>query len=423
MPAAAFSWKTPVANMAMRSASLGSRLLLSIYLARMVGLEAVGLFGIVSGIAGFAPSILGLGISYFVNRELITLPKLEAYRLIRDRISFSLFMAFLCWLLCIGLVAAGFLQPPPSFWVIAVIVTLEFLSFDLHIALINLQRPVTANFLLFMRSSSWIIPVIALGIFVPVLRTSAFMLQCWLVALVLNIAIIAFVFRDISLSDLWNHPIDWHHLLRRPRAAPLIYANDIAANGQVYLDRFIVLQLAGMSATGIYTLIFSVTHGIYVLVATAVTQLSMPKLVTALRLEGFAGWQRLFLMEGRRALTLAALVVVSAVIVLTGVLPRLGFDVFLQHFQLLGLMAITSLLKPASDLLNTGLYSLGLDNALALVNLGGVVLAVVLGIALVMAFGLNGIGVASITTLISVISIRSVIITRRAPRLTAGGPL
>ncbi|RVT90154.1 lipopolysaccharide biosynthesis protein [Sphingomonas crocodyli] len=409
---ALFTWRTSVANMLMRSASLGGRLILSLYLARMLGLEAVGVFGIITGIAGFAPAMLGLGISYFVNRELLGLSDHEAHVLIRDRLALNLCMAIAAWAVLSSAMLSGLATPTAYFWPTMIIVTLEYLLFDTQVMLINLRRPVTANFLLFIRSASWIGPFIILGLLDRELRTIPFMLGCWIAALIICIFCAIFVFRDVDVRAVIRTRIDWPAMLARARQAPLLYLNDLAANGQVYIDRFIVLHFAGLKATGLYVLIFSITHGLYVLTATAVTQLTMTKLSLALREHGVTSWRHILVSDTRDALMLAMICATPIVAVLVFALPAFDFSIFRDNATLLILMTMTSLLKPVADILNSGLYSLGLDRALALTNIGGVGAVAGLGSLLISAFGLVGTAIASILSLLAIILVRSTLLRK-----------
>lgn len=402
-----------LANMAMRGASLGGRLLLSVYMARDLGMYAVGIFGVITGVAGLAPSICGFGISYFVNRDILGLSRQDGYRLLRDRMAVNLCCVAFLWIVGILSIVAGLASPAPDLLQMAVIVTLEYLAFDLHIALINLRRPVVANFLLFIRSASWIPCVIWLGMWRSEFRTFDVLLDCWLMALIINFAATAYVFRDADLQALARRPVQLAPLFDKTRRNPLIYLNDMAANGQVFLDRFIVLKLLGVAATGTYTLFFSVTHGLYVLVAAAITQLSMPKLVAALGAHGIPGWRMQLISECRRAFAGTILVVAGALAGMLVILPAWHIDVFTTSIPLLLLMSAASLLKPIADLLNTGIYSLGLDRKLALVNLGGVLCSAICAALCIAWLGLVGVGVSGVISQLMLIAARLAVLHRR----------
>lgn len=403
-------WWLPLTNMAMRAASLIARFALSIWIARALGYDALGAFGLLTGLAGAAPAFLGFGVSYHVNREIVRADPAAAYRLLRDRLALSATCAAAAGLAAGGATALGLLPRAPWPWMGSAIILLELIAFDLHIALINLRRPVAANLLLFLRSASWIAPVILLGLLDPRLRSLDMLLGGWLVALVANFALLGLVLRDAPFARLRRTAVDWRGLAARARRAPLVWLNDMAEVEQLYLDRFIVAQMLGLAAAGAYTLVFAVTHGVYVLVASAVTQLSVPRLVAA----GPAGWRAVLAGEARRAAVVAAPLIAAAMAGGLLLLPALGLADFRDHAALFLLMLATAFLRPFADLRKGVLYGLHRDHALALVNLAGVAASVPVALLCLRLFGLAGIGVAALLTQAALIGARTAMARRPA---------
>jgi len=390
----------------MRGLSLALRFALSIYMARDLGLYAVGIFGVLAGLSGFIPSLLGFGISYFVNRDVMHVPRQEAYLLIRDRVILSAAIAAIAWIAGLCALAIGAFDAPEHLTIMAMIVTLEYFCFDLHVALINIGRAVFSNFLLFVRSASWIPVLVILGIVVPESRSLQTLLYCWLGALLINIPMHFLILRDTDLRHFMTTQIDWQGLLNRAKSAPLQYVNDLATNGQVYFDRFIVLNILGVVATGLYTLNFSLTHGIYVLTATATIQTSMPKLIEAHKNGGISGWRNMMIAEGIRATKVSLILAIVATVTALVFLPYAGFTGFSQDISLFSLMMAATLFKPLADLTNGGLYTLHRDRMLATINLAGVVLSVLIGVIATLALGLAGIGIAALATQLLLIAAR-----------------
>lgn len=406
-----------VANMAMRGASLAGRFGLSIYLARMLGYQALGTFGLLSGCAGILPAALGCGVSYHVNREILETRRPAALCLLRDRLVMSCVLAVLLWLPGLGLIMAGIVPANRALWLGGTIVTMEIVAFDLHIGLINLRQPVTANFLLFVRSASWIAPVTIGGVLIPALRHFDMVLLCWLGALVVNFGLLPLLLPDLVPALSAGAPIDWRRLRRWAGASRLIWLNDLANVSQTFVDRFVVAQMLGVAAAGVYTLYFSVTQGIYVLIATAVTQLSMPKLVAARDSGGRHAWARTMRSEAIHAIATAAMVMPVVLILTVGVLPALGFANFTVFPWFFAAMTATALLKPLADLANTGLYSLRADRTLALTNLGAAALGFIGSIPAVQCFGLIGIALCAMAVQAGLIMARGVFLMRLEQRL------
>lgn len=395
-----------VVNMVMRAASLLSRFALSIYMARMISLEELGLFGLIVGIAGVTPSVLGFGIGYFVRREVLTLESDEAFLLIRDRFVWNAMLAAVIWFSAITVSFICMLPIDMQYLLIAVIVTLEFLAFDTHIALINMRRPIAANFLLFVRSAFWIVPVILLGIYDPVFRSIDTILILWICTLILSLVLSVKVLPDVPWKYFLRCRISWEKQWHMFKLAPLVYVNDVATNGQVYVERFIIAQLMGMMAAGIYTLYFSVAHGLYILVSTAVTQVSVTRLAALYcggdRTQFSAALRR----EALRALLFSLPVILTIFATALYLFPAIGFDELAEEPVVLCLMLVSSLLKLFSDLSGIELYLRRQDMKLAIGSLSSFVFYIALTLACVHSWGLVGAGIASVVYQIVVLALR-----------------
>ena len=98
-------------------------------------------------------------------------------------------------------------------------------------------------------------------------------------------------------------------------------------------------------------------------------------------------------------------------------LPRFGIERLATRPVLFLAMMAGILMRLLSDMINYGLYSRGLDRPLALINIGGLGLAVVMDVALISLMGLNGIGVSMVATPALLMSARVWVLWR------AGAPL
>jgi O-antigen/teichoic acid export membrane protein len=238
------------------------------------------------------------------------------------------------------------------------------------------------------------------------------LLWFWLGGQLVSAVLHVLPFRDADVRAVLRTPIGWRELAQRARRGPLIYLNDIAAAGQVYIDRFVIGAILGVSAAGLYTLYFSLTHGLYVLVATASVQMAMPRISETFRREGAAALPGVILREVRRATAIAGILAIVITLTALLILPWLGFAVFAANRPLFVLMVAASFIKPVVDVLNTSLYAIGLDRQLASVNLVGVAVSVITGALLTATIGLIGFGISAILTQIAMLALNFVIISR-----------
>lgn len=409
---------TGLANMAVRAGTLGARLALSIYLVRALGFAALGRFGLIAGLAGVLPSVLGFGISYHVNRALLHADRQEGYRLLRDRMAISVALLTLLW--GIGIVAVGIgLSLPPLALMGAVIISLEVVAFDMHVGLLNLGRSLLANLLLFVRSASWIVPLILAGLVWPAGRSFDAVLAFWLAALLANFMLLpVLLMRDVQFGWILAQPVDWRTPATEAWRTPFVYLNDMAQAGQVYMDRFVVAHQLGIAAVGVYTLVFSVTHGVYLLSAAATTQTAPRRLAAGLTTGGANGLRIAMRREAARALRTGGVVATIVLVATLLVLPRFGFSSFADSAGLFAWMLAAALVRPLADLALNGLYLARADHALAGINLAGVALSVAGALALTGWLGLSGIGIAGLGVTVSLLAARLAWLLRSGPTLT-----
>jgi len=387
----------PAANLTMRAAGLAMRLGLVVYLARYLGIAEVGQFGLIQGAAALAPVVLGWGVTYFLGRELVGRPPLQAGRLVRDRLLLTIASLAAAGAIVAALMVAGMVAVPASLPWIAAILFLETIAFDLHLALISLGRPLAANGLLFIRSGLWVLPAAGLGIAFPTLRSLDFVLLCWTLALVANFGVLVSLAGDWPLAAIARHRVDTGWILARMRGSGLIYLNDLGIAGMAYLDRYVVHSLLDLHATGVFVLHWAIANAIHVLVTAATVQVSLPVLVTAYQTGGDRQWRAelrdLALRVGTIGAPLALFVYLAAV----HGLPLVAATALPIDAPLLALMLASAVVRLLADALNYGLYSRGLDRALAGINIGGAVAAVLLSLVLLPRFGLIGGGLAMLS--------------------------
>ena len=293
---------------------------------------------------------------------------------------------------------AGLFAAPEALIYVAAIIFLEAIAFDVHIALISIGMPLVANILLFLRSGLWVIPAAGLGMLFPGLRTLDFVLLCWISALFLNYLALYLFVRRWPLKQIARSSIDLSWIRMRVRRAWLIYINDLGLVSMTYLDRYIVNSMLDLRATGIFILNWSIANAIHVLVTAATVQVSLPLLVSAFKEGGDRQWGIVLRGMVLRVLAIGSPLALLAYVAAVYCLPLVLATDSVIDGTLLAWMLLATVIRLLSDALNYGLYSRGLDRSLALINIGGALSAVVLGLVLIHLLGLVGVGIAMALT-------------------------
>jgi O-antigen/teichoic acid export membrane protein len=402
----------PLANIAMRGAGLVGRFALTLYFAKHFELSEIGTFGLIAGMAGLLPSLIGCGVNYFLNREIVGADPLRAGTLLRDRLVLTLAMLLLVALAFAGAYTAGMVQAPANLGLLAFILVSECIAFDIHMSLIGLRMPVAANFLLFVRSASWIFPVLALGMIWPQLQSLSFVFWSWAAGLAAGFIFLFVLLRNWPLVAISQTRIDFAWIWRTVRRGWLIYLSDLGIGGQLYLERYVVNELLGLKLTGVYTLYWTMANAVHVLVTVGVVQVALPDLVEAHGHQNKSVWRQMFLRTTGRMLAITVPLCIACAVVVLKVLPRLGIQQFAMSPLLFCLMLIGVAIRLLSDMTSYGLYSRNLDTEFAAMNIIGIVSSLALSFILIGRYGLIGAGVGMIVHALLQLVLRSFILLR-----------
>lgn len=394
-------------NMAIRGSQLFFRFALSFYIVSQLGLEAAGIYGLAIGAIGIVPATVGWGLNYFISREVVGHTPATAAGLIRDRLTITIAS------LLVGTIVAV----PVLIWMtgslsettilILILLWLETLALDIYMPMIGLEMALFANVMVFIRSALWIPIVVGIGFLYPPLQTLDAIFIGWIASHFVALAMLFVHLRRWPVRDGLRERMQLGRLGKRVRDAWYIYFSDLGIVGLGYADRFILNALLGLTATGIYSFYFSITNALQTLIATAVVQLALPRMVRAARGGDPAAWRGE--IKQQMVKTLAYAGVLSAAIygvteLIFYVSPEGRFPVYRT---LLAIMLLAAVIRSGSDLLNIAITSTGRDHVYAVTNIIGVVLTLIFGAGFMWAFGLIGAGLSAAATATSLFVIRA----------------
>ncbi len=408
----------PFANLGLRGLGLVGRLGLAIFLVRFFPLADVGSFGLIAGVVGMAPAILGWGLNYFLGRAIVDVPLAQAMMQMRRRLLITLVTVSVA--AAVALVGCGLTGVPllPLVLPTMLLVLLECIAFDVQMSLIALRMSLAANLVLFVRSAAWVFPAALAAFLHTELRTLPFMLWSWLAGVGACYAILGvmawrarFPFRaQANEKQEWIH--DWVR-----RGGWLIYLNDIGIVGLLYFDRYIVTHFLGLEVAGAFTSYWSVANAVHILIFTGWLQPSLPHLVSALRRGDEADWRRQLVRLARviAGVGLSLSLLLFAVVVWG--LPAVGVNRLQGYSALFALMLVGTVVRLLADLLHQAMYTRSLDRPLAIINIAGIAITVAVSAGCIAAFGLMGAGIATLLTPVLLLLMRAATLARwRAPR-------
>jgi O-antigen/teichoic acid export membrane protein len=401
-----------VQNISIRGCSISSRFLLSLYIAKFMGLGDIGRFGLVMGIVGFMPSIVGFGLNYFLSREIIDAPIPQAGRRIRDRLVVTSIMCILVVLIFSALYAENIVEKFGLPFKVIFIVILEVFALDIHMCLIGLRMPIFASVLLLVRSASWVFVFIGLSYYHTGLRSLSFLFDLWLIGLFLNYFVLFSRFYKWPWTEIMLQPVDIVWLRNVIGGGLLIFASDIAIAGAMNIDRFVVNYQEGITLTGIYMFFWSIAASSQALISSSIIQVALPRIVSAFRNDGELAWRNIMIQEATKVLFAGTFLAIVSFFLVKALLPYIHRTELEKYLWLFAVMLLASVIRMLSDVMNYGLYSRGKDKYFAITNILGTMISPFLTIVALARYGLNGVGLSMLLISISLLSVRSLILTR-----------
>ncbi|MEO7224314.1 MAG: hypothetical protein ABIY37_17740, partial [Devosia sp.] len=278
----------------MRLTTMVVKFVLTIYIARRMGLADLGLYGLISGVVIVGPIVASMGLMGLLARELVTRELGELTQLLRHywRTVGTLYLTLLFPLaISVGLFTG-------QLWICLMTLAiwlLEHVNNDSFAVLISRQRALLANVLYFLRAGGWMIVFMAAGLIVPPAWATLLLLSLWLAfefIAVVGFAIAArrWPWRSAPVSP--RETVRWWRETVRP--ALKFWASDTGNVMGLYVDRYIITALMGLEYLGVYVLFWSVANAVYNLTETGTLQTRRPLLIGAHHRSDRTEYRRVF---------------------------------------------------------------------------------------------------------------------------------
>lgn len=399
-------------NMGLRGSTLVLRFALSFYIVKFMGLEAAGVYGLALGVVNAAPAVLGWGLNYFIARDISGKTSGIAGLYMKTRLLVTVTSLAVMTAIALGVASIIGYPVTPLYFLILLVVWLETIACDIHVPLIAQEMSSQANVLFFLRTSSWIVPVVALGLAIPSLRTIETIMIAWSCGYIFMFMGLAWFLKNWPLRRIFQAPMRLRWVRKRMRKAWLIYISDMSNVGLVYADRYIVSLLLTLSLTGVYTFYWSLANALQTLIATAVLQVAIPALFKAYNTGSMKEWRAVMVWQFTKTAAVAfglgvAIFISGNILVHFMNMPALG-----EHQGMFALLLLTAVVRSCTDLMGLGLNSLRKDGHYAFVNLSSVLLSIAMSVVLISTFGFIGAGLSAFFTALVTASISSAMLWR-----------
>ncbi len=386
----------PVLNLSLRSASLGARFVLTLFMAKFLTLEEIGLFGLFFSATSAGPAVLGLGMNFFLNRELINRTEAIRLNLLRDRLLVSALTASIVSIVALVMTAIFFNEYLNYFYIFFFIFVIEVVCLDLHFSLLILKKPLQANYLLFIRSALWVLPFVLISYIEPGFRNLLTLMVFWLAGLVLSVIATLGLIKDWKWSSYRGAKFEISWFKEVVLKNKLVYAAELGFAGTMFADRFVLGAASSLHQVGVFVFFWTVANAVQVLSSSAVSQLALPYMIEAFKKNGVGGVRNIIRKKSINAFVLASALSLVAFLTIYEFMPLIDRPELVTNLHLLTLLLLSTTVRSISDVWSAGLYSVCYDKIWAYTNILGFIGSLVFSYIGILNFGLTGVAVGAL---------------------------
>lgn len=382
--------------MSMRSGMLIAKFVLSLFIARYMGLEELGMYGLIVGAAGTVQAFMRGGVFNTLSRDAVHQSPSELTVHLRYYGTGILALYALLIPLCFG-IGLYYDRPVFALLILAVFLT-EHVSFDIFVLINNLQRQKLANLILSLQSASWIYLYVGLAFFLPSLRTLETLLMFWTGGGLVAIAATVFVFRAWPWKDAFAEKIRLSWYPEKIRASWRLYANEVLINLNLYVDRFLITAFISLEVTGVYVFFFQIVQAINNLVGAGVILVFRPRLIQAFKGNRLKDFRALFQECMVRALGNTVFLSAVSIALMPFVIRLTDKPLAMEFLPLFWLMLFASLFRVAATVAKSGIFAQHQDGMLlklAIINFVFMCSAGILALLFAGVYGIVSIMIAT----------------------------
>lgn len=387
--------------MGIRVAMLAAKFILSIFIARFMGLEDLGIYGLIVGAAATVQTVMRGGLFSLLSRDAVhqSLPELMHH--LRH---YGVGVIILYLVLIPIILGAGwyFDAPVLAMLALAVFVT-EHLTFDTFVLVNNLQYPKLANLIYSLQSASWIYLFVALAFLYPPLRSLEYVLAFWIGGGIVALVIVAWLSRGWPWKKAFSTKMEWDWYPEQIKRSLKLYLADVLGVINYYLDRYIVTLFLSLEMTGIYVFFSQVVTATWNLINSGVMVVYRPRLIKVYDSNNFAPFNEMFRSCLKRTFISALALAMIVGLTVPYMVRFTDNESLLDHIPLLWIMLAALLFRIGETSAGGGLFAMQKDREFFILHIIGFLLTAIIGSIGVIIFGVYGIVLS--TTIVSTICV------------------
>lgn len=377
--------------MGMRVGMLAAKFILSIFIARYMGLAELGIYGLIVGASGTVQAVMRGGVFTLLSRDAVrqSLPELLQHL----RHYGTGILALYLLLVPVALAAGWYFDAPVFATLVLAVFFTEHLASDSFILVNNLQYPKLANFIYALQSSIWIYLFVVLAFIYPSLRSLEFMLVFWVCGGFIALAIAAWLSRRWPWKKAFAEKLEWRWYPEKIRNSFKLYLTEVLGIVIYYLDRYIVTLFLSLEMAGVYVFYSQVVTATLNLINSGVLAVYRPRLIKAHDSDHLYAFNKIFKSCLKRAMLSAVSLALLAALALPVMVKLTDNAVLIEHISLLWVMLVAMLFVVGEVSAQAGLFAMRKDRDNFIITLISLCSAVIIGSLGVITFGVYGIAV------------------------------
>jgi len=375
-----------------------AKFLLIIYIGKYLSVDELGEYGLFVTTITIAIYFLGLDFYTYNTREILAKEKNKRLPLIRDQFIFHLLVYVIVLPLLLTIFTLGLINTEYILYFYLILV-FEHLSQELYRLYTTLQKPIFANFLLFVRTGLWVYVVMALWhLNVERMMNLETVWYGWAIGSFISIIIgILYLKRDYDFKNL-TEKIDWYWIKNGVKVSIPFFIGTFAYKVIEFSDRYMIDYYMTKVDVGIYTFFSGIANTINIIVFTLVIMIYYPLLVEQYQNKEMDVFKKTLRVFSVKTISFSVFSSIGILLLIGFVLDFMGKLEFQNNIEVLWLLIIANIILNISFIPHYVLYAAQKDIIIRNATLIGAGINIVLNLILIKSYGIAGAAIATITS-------------------------
>ncbi len=390
-------------NLSLRGLSTVSKFFLILYITKYFSLSDLGTYGIFFTTITILVLVLGLDFYMFNTREILSVDHDKRLSLILNQSILHVITYLLILPLVLGVFYFNILPWQYLGWFYGILIA-EHISQELYRLFITLSKPLFANFLFFIRTSSWIYVLLFIWFFddSKQFHNLDIIWKVWFLGSIMSVFLGIYQLKKNILTPNSSNSINFKWIKRGLTVSAIFFLSTIMLKTIEFSDRYMIQYWLNNESLGIYTFYANFTNVAQTIVFTLVVMIHSPKILEFANQKDFGAYWKLKMLFNKQIISISIISFLLVIIAIYIAIYIIGKTTLYDNLITFFILNFSILIQNYMLIYYYDLYSQKKDKRILISTIIGAILNIVLNIILIPQHGITG---AAIATLLSIISI------------------